>query len=307
MHHFATSNRFIRHHQDTTMLEHKNLKQLKVIDAVIEHGSATRAANHLNISTAAVSYILKQLRKKYSNELFTRTRTGMNPGALAYALQQEYRKLQPLTDERKNFVISTYAPFEYALTSLLNAHDDRSPSQTIRFSRLAETPDRRLDALQRRMVDIDIGAELEHSPSIVSAPYLHSEMCVVVRKQHPVIRKQCTLSSWHTHYHLLWYRGQNMAEMIMQGNAASTELLASRKIACESSNLLNMLYHCSRSDHIMLMPSFFIRHFGHLFAVKALALPEGISLTFNCFLHYHVSMNSHPKLMELLALRHQLQ
>jgi len=289
------------------MLEHKNIRQLKVIDALIEFGSATQAAVHLNVSTAAISYILKQLRKKYNHELFTRTRSGMKPGALAYTLQQEYRKLQPLTGERKNFVISTYAPFEYAMTSLFNSHPDRDQSQAIRFSRLAETPDTRLDALQRRMVDIDIGSALDYSPSIVSTPYILSDICVVVRKDHPVIRTKCTLRHWQSHHHLLWYRGQNMAEMMMQGNADSTELLASRKIACESANLLNMLYHCSQSDHIMLMPSFFIRHFGHLFAVKALALPEGTSLTFSCYLHYHLSMNSHPKLVELMALRHQLQ
>ena len=291
----------------TMMSENPNLKHLKIIDALIVHGNATLAARALDVSPPAISYVLKKLRKKYNDELFIRTISGLKPGDLALALQQEYLKLEPIMGERNNFVISTHSPVELAMTVFLSASKNRNKDQTIRFSRLAKTPAERLSALRLKKVDIDIGSELEYSRAIVSVPYLMSDIRVVVRRDHPIIKEKCTLRDWNTHGHLLWYRGQEMTKMMMHGDETSMKLLASRQVAYESASLLNMLHLCSQTNHIMLIPSLFIRHFAHLFQVNTFSLPDGAFLTFGCYLHHHISMNGNPRLLELMELRHKLQ
>lgn len=56
-----------------------DLNLLKVFDALMSEGSATRAAAKLGVSQAAVSASLSKLRRVYEDSLFTRTPRGLAP------------------------------------------------------------------------------------------------------------------------------------------------------------------------------------------------------------------------------------
>ena len=56
-----------------------NLNAFRVLEAVFEEGSASRAAIRLNITQSAVSATLAQLRNAYNDPLFVRTGRGLKP------------------------------------------------------------------------------------------------------------------------------------------------------------------------------------------------------------------------------------
>ncbi len=60
-------------------IESLNLNALRVLEAVFEEGSASRAAIRLNMTQSAVSATLGQLRRIYNDPLFARTGRGLKP------------------------------------------------------------------------------------------------------------------------------------------------------------------------------------------------------------------------------------
>ncbi|MFK3663536.1 LysR family transcriptional regulator [Scandinavium sp. NPDC088450] len=284
-----------------------SLKYLKVIDALVEHKRVLLAAAHLEISPSSVSYVLKKVQGHYGIPLFTRTRDGMIPEPLAYQLQKEFIKIQMLSEKRQRFVISTYSAIELAMSMYLDTPDKDDNKQPIMFSRMEDSQEKRLTALRRRSVDIDIGSYLGDEKAIITTPYILSDMCVLARKGHPTLKEQCSLIEWNKNKHLRWVREGDMANTTVQGNDFSKNLLESRNVIFESASLLALVNLCAYSDHIMIMPTIFIRHFRDLFAVKTLSLPDNAFLTFSCFMHHHSSLDKNPKVLELLELRRRLQ
>lgn len=60
-------------------IDNFNLNAFRVLEAVFEEGSASRAAIRLNITQSAVSAALAQLRNAYNDPLFVRTGRGLKP------------------------------------------------------------------------------------------------------------------------------------------------------------------------------------------------------------------------------------
>ncbi|WP_454668840.1 LysR family transcriptional regulator [Achromobacter kerstersii] len=59
---------------------------MRVFLTVLHERSVTRAAQRLNLTQPAVSYALGRLREQFSDPLFVRTATGMQPTPVAFAL-----------------------------------------------------------------------------------------------------------------------------------------------------------------------------------------------------------------------------
>lgn len=52
---------------------------IKVLDAVITAGNATRASRQLQVTPAAITLAIQRLQQTYNEELFIRTREGLMP------------------------------------------------------------------------------------------------------------------------------------------------------------------------------------------------------------------------------------
>ncbi len=63
-----------------------DLNLMRVFLTVLHERSVTRAAQRLNLTQPAVSYALGRLREQFSDPLFVRTATGMQPTPVAFAL-----------------------------------------------------------------------------------------------------------------------------------------------------------------------------------------------------------------------------
>ncbi|RZJ79979.1 MAG: LysR family transcriptional regulator, partial [Brevundimonas sp.] len=60
-----------------------DLNLLRVFDALLEEGSATRAGSRLGLTQSAVSHALTRLRHHFDDPLFIRGPSGMTPTARA--------------------------------------------------------------------------------------------------------------------------------------------------------------------------------------------------------------------------------
>lgn len=100
-----------------------DLNLLVVFAALMREGSVTRAAAELHLSQGAVSAALSRLRKLFDDELFTRTRTGVEPTPRALDLS---RQIQPAIGLIHSAVTGSYRfdPTTAQRTFTLGMSDD---------------------------------------------------------------------------------------------------------------------------------------------------------------------------------------
>ncbi|KNC06495.1 hypothetical protein AC791_18100 [Klebsiella sp. RIT-PI-d] len=69
---------------------------IKVLDAVISAGNATKAAKRLSVTPAAISLALSRLQEFYEQELFIRGKDGLIPTTKALEIHQAFRHAMEL-------------------------------------------------------------------------------------------------------------------------------------------------------------------------------------------------------------------
>ncbi|RJT46823.1 LysR family transcriptional regulator [Rahnella woolbedingensis] len=261
-----------------------SIKKLQVVNALIENGSATNAAKMLNISPSSISYTLKKLQDQLGVPLFRREKEGLKPNVEAYSLQEQYNEVMGLNTTRKTFIITTYALVEFLLADYIH---DFIREKTLHFVPMDVCENERLRKLKHREVDIDIGGRLPEDVSIISERYLYSDMCILVRENHPSIKNKFTLEDWHQNQHLRWQRDRGSISNMVDGVDASERYFNERDIAWESPNLLTLAYLCSGSDHIMMVPEVFTKSLISMLPLKSFVPPPSFEMKFKCYLHYH--------------------
>lgn len=275
-----------------------NQRALIVIDAIIEHKTATAAAEILNVSPGAVYYVLRKLQRETGKEFFTRTKTGLVPNDHALALYQKRKESSRVSAERDKFIITTFSPVELYIGLQLPELSDNALS--LHFEGMPLTTERRLSDLKNHFVDIDIGHQLPDDRGVISHPCIHSDLCILASKDHGTIAHEFTEEDWHNNAHLLWLRGnEGIADMIANRNYYRS-IFETRKIAAESANLMAMTYMCANSEHIMLVPEVFVPSLKKMFPVKNFPLPWDIQLNFISYIHIHRSNAGNVKVIKLL-------
>lgn len=264
-----------------------SLQKLEIINEIIECGSANKAALQLGISPSLVSYTIRTLKEKLGSNIFTRTSRGLMPNEIAFTLQETYRNLIALNQCQKEYYIATYSLIELLLTEAIQSRDDNT---LLHFRTMDDTEEERLKKLKRRAIDIDIGGKLPDDISIISQKYLQSDMRVLVSENHSSIGDVFTISDWLNNSHLRWRRDEGSITSMVKGMDLTDEMIAHRDISWESPNLLTMAYLCSRGDSIMLIPEVFVSQLKRTFPLKALALPQELEMSFECYIHYHRSL-----------------
>ncbi|HEX4499682.1 MAG TPA: LysR family transcriptional regulator [Scandinavium sp.] len=75
-----------------------DLNLIRVLDAVISAGNATKASKRLNVTPAAVSLALQRLQHTYNEALFVRTKDGLAPTARAREIHHTFVQVLNLVD-----------------------------------------------------------------------------------------------------------------------------------------------------------------------------------------------------------------
>ncbi len=184
-----------------------DLNLLVVLDTIIQEGGVTRAASRLNLTQPAISHALARLRLLFDDELFTRKGRDMIPTPLCRSLAEPTRRslrvleatlqnatrFDPQTIARQ-FTIgirdvmeaSVIAPLvrgiggEAPLVDITCTHVDRSSLE---------------EALTSGSVDVAIDIFLLLPDPIQRRRLEAAELCVIARRNHPLVKQGLTLDS----------------------------------------------------------------------------------------------------------------
>jgi DNA-binding transcriptional LysR family regulator len=171
--------------------------QLRAFAAVVRLGSVKQAAAELDVSEAAVSLHVAQLRKELGDRLFTRTASGLafTPGGLRLASRgAEMLSLQERTiievgqagDGRRLLRVATSSLFaEHAAPGLIGLFAGRADDLDVELS--VHDPRRFGSLLHSRTVDVAIGP----NPGVVDEtlackPFLNYQIVLVCGPDHPL-------------------------------------------------------------------------------------------------------------------------
>ena len=173
--------------------------QLRAFAAVVRLGSVRSAALELEVTEAAVSLHVGQLRKELGDRLFVRTAAGLafTPGGLRLAGRAgELLGLQNRTvlevkqagNGRRLLRVAASSLFaEHAAPGLIERFAGRADDLDVELS--LHPPDDFGRLLLTRAVDVAIGPRpAEVGPAITAKPFLNYQVLTVASPDHPIAR-----------------------------------------------------------------------------------------------------------------------
>jgi DNA-binding transcriptional LysR family regulator len=195
---------------DPMNVERLDLNLLRVFDAVFDDRSLLRAGRRLHLSQSAVSHALARLRDGVGDQLFVRTRTGMEPTARAMAMAPAIRQslarihetlgappFDPLHTERR-FVLAA----NDAMTSVLVARLSLATAERAPRVSFVVRPSTRIDLAEQidvGRIDLAVGIFSEVPPRFRSLALGRQDEVILLRRGHPLARRQVRLEDLGCH------------------------------------------------------------------------------------------------------------
>jgi DNA-binding transcriptional LysR family regulator len=187
----------------TVQLRRIDLNLFSVFDAILQHGSVTRAAQALSITPSAVSHALSRLRQVIGDELFVPSGLGMEPTRhareLALTVQEGLENFQlaltakpfvPAEADRSFRIVASDGITALVLPALVHRLVKSAPNVDIRVF-----PSNRIDVvrqLETGQVDLAIGWFRRLPDGMCRRTLYRDEEAIVVRVGHPLTHGKVT-------------------------------------------------------------------------------------------------------------------
>jgi len=239
-----------------------NLNLLAVFAAVMEQGSLSKAAEHLNTNQSTISTALGRLKTKVGQELFVRSGRGVVPTAYAANLYsqiqapieqishvfQSFGEFDPRQSERR-FVMTSP---EYVQSILFNLFaGDKYKNISLEIFDQPDDDDKLYDGLLTQKFDVMIDILPSNHPSIESTPLFDGDFVIICRQDHPRIQGELTEAQYLQETHVVLDRTRDKKRSLGHYTAID---ISKRKIAYHGRSLFNNLLLCSQSDYITVVP-----------------------------------------------------
>lgn len=227
-----------------------SIQSLQAFDALYQTNNVTRAAKHINITQAAMSNILKQLREVFDDPLFIRQSKGILPTNLAHEIapkiEQAIRSIEcVLTDEKINpvtyFDIINIAMSDYGeyllLPSLYKTISQYNSNIQINIKRFYE----KIDIMDFRRGDIllALGIIKEPSKELCSKHLFEEKVICVMNKHHPLAKQRLTLKQYQQEKHIAFMPYDNSKQSFIDDVLAGISI--KRKISVTTTHLTTAL------------------------------------------------------------------
>jgi DNA-binding transcriptional LysR family regulator len=192
-------------------LQDLDLNLLKLLKAVVETRNTHAAADRLGISQTSVSRGLSKLRDAFGEQLFIRKAHGVEPSELAEKLAEasdqmftplmkvveSYQSFDPIEFNGQIKIAMNIFFLELHGEGIFNALSNTFPNAN--FS-LVYWQEQSLSEVLNGSIDYLIHFEGYPLPQEIYSHTLEEvDLCLVARKDHPVLRKS---SDWESIYHL---------------------------------------------------------------------------------------------------------
>jgi DNA-binding transcriptional LysR family regulator len=241
-----------------------DLNFLFMLEALLEEGSVSAAADRLGLSQPAMSHALARLRKRFGDPLFVKTRAGMRPTPTAERIGLTSRKVLSLVRE-EILEVGAFDPAtttrtftlglsDMAATVLLGRITERF-ARSAPFARLRIVNVRDKDIapqLEEGLVDLIVGTYAVKTPSVMQQAVLKAtEYVCIVRTGHPGVRKSFSLDQFVDIPHVIAVQNPEANDFVDRSLRAKG---LSRRVAVEVPSLLSLPKVVADSDCVALVP-----------------------------------------------------
>lgn len=177
---------------------------LLVFEAVLTHGTITKAAEHLGVSQSALSHTLVRLRSHFGDPLFVRAGGVMKPTPLVLGITEPLRRsltiirgeilgarrFDPKTSQRLFKICVSEVGAFLLVPRLLKVLSKRAPGASLAPMEVprAEIP----SALESGAVDLAIGHFPELKSSLFQQNLFVRSYSAIVAKSHPTVGARMT-------------------------------------------------------------------------------------------------------------------
>lgn len=192
-----------------------DLNLLKALDALLDEGSVTRAAQRLSLTQPAVSGMLTRLRDYFGDPLFVRTSHGMVPTLRASELSVPVKQIltdiaillkpmqfDPMTAELTYTLVATDYALKAVVVPLIAALKQHAPR--IRIAVRSVDSERMYQQLSRGEVDLALVTPQTTPDDLHGRALYQEEYVCVARSHHPLAAaSEMTLEQFCEHEHIL--------------------------------------------------------------------------------------------------------
>lgn len=192
-----------------------DLNLLKALDALLDEGSVTRAAQRLSLTQPAVSGMLTRLRDYFGDPLFVRTSHGMVPTLRASELSVPVKKIltdiaillksmqfDPMTAELTYTLVATDYALKAVVVPLIAALKQHAPR--IRIAVRSVDSERMYQQLSRGEVDLALVTPQTTPDDLHGRALYQEEYVCVARSHHPLAAAlEMTLEQFCEQEHIL--------------------------------------------------------------------------------------------------------
>lgn len=204
-----------------------DLNLLVALDALLDTGSVSLAAQRMHLSTPAMSHTLARIRDALGDPVLVRAGRKLVPTPRALALREPLHRwvadaqglVAPpdgleLRSVQREFVLR--APDGMAI--IYGATLLAALQQTLPLARLRFVPESDSDmlALREGRIDLDIGSVNDHGPEILSALLLEQHIVGAVRLGHPLLTGSVTLKRFVAQAHVAIAQRARLREPVDQ-------------------------------------------------------------------------------------------
>lgn len=241
-----------------------DLNFLFMLEALLEEGSVSGAADRLGLSQPAMSHALARLRQRFGDPLFVKTRTGMRPTPAAERIGLASRKVLSLVRE-EILEVGAFTPATTTRTFTLGLSDmvatvllgriaqrfaGAAPLARLRIVNLRDQEIAR--PLEEGLVDLVVGTYVVKSPSVMQqALFQATEYVCIARAGHPGIGRTLSLDKFVTTPHVVAIQNAEANDFVDKALRAKG---LSRRVAVEVPSLLPLPAVVADTDCLALVP-----------------------------------------------------
>lgn len=260
-----------------------DLNLLPVFDAIMEAGQLSLAATRLGMSQPAISAALQRLRHTLDDELFIRTRQGMEPTPRARELHQQLApqltllrdtldpkgRFDPATSERRFTLISVDYFEVVVLPPLLARIQQQAPGVMLE---VVTASDQMNEQLKKGHADMAIDAFVHDDDRLQREVMLEEKLVVVARKAHPVFKGRCSKKQFLEAQHVVLPDRNRRLPLDQILNAPGWQ----RRTGARVTQFSSMLATAAGSDMIATVPERLARHYASPMGLQIMAFPVDV-------------------------------
>lgn len=239
-----------------------NFNLLAVFAAVMEHGSLSKAAEHLNTNQSTISTALGRLKKEVGQELFVRSGRGVVPTAYSHSLYEQVHHpidklngvFRSLTEFDPNKTVRKFvmtAPEHLQWLCLDEFSKRHNSNLSLEVFDQPDDEEKIYEGLLTQFYDVMIDIVVPNHPSIQSVPLFDSSFVIVCSQNHPRIQGEISETQYIDERHAVLQRTRNQAYSLAHYSSID---LSQRKVAYHGRSLFSNVLLCSQSDYITVVP-----------------------------------------------------